>query len=270
MPSDASGFRIQFHDCVAGWIRMDVCHGTSSLSVNLSHVYEPLPSMLAWLESVVVGVDASSFEIDEEGSTVRFCSALRGDGLISLTVIPSSGVSPLEFSISRRELVGTFYASIVTFSESADYKPEEWELHTLEDALREGLGISPLTWIESVVALDRRGVQKAIWVLDQSRYVDTDLARSCGTYATDIEVLELTDASATPGELLSFWPLEEWESMVSRDERVKFLEECLNEKSNRSWDGCPWAKMRSSLIESWLSSNDVDMAWAWKKWLVPG
>ena len=48
---------VKFGDCDAGWISMLLTSGESSLSVSLSHVYDPLPDMLAWLEAITIGVE---------------------------------------------------------------------------------------------------------------------------------------------------------------------------------------------------------------------
>ena len=260
--------RIRFHDCEAGWIHMDVCHRDSAMTINLSHIYEPLPSMFAWLESVVIGVDESSFEIDEEGSTVKFISTLRHDGIVRLQVVPSYDGEALEMTIPSHQLVSAFYRAFVEFSESPEYKPAEWEVHTLADALRERGEMSSPEWIESVIDLDRRGLQKAIWLLDQTRFVNDELARSCQIYASAEEVLELTGQPPVDDALLVFWPLEGWDGAASQSERMKMLEECLLAKSQRSWDGCPWAKMRSSLIEDCLASKEEERSRSWHKWLI--
>lgn len=265
---EMSDLNIRFHDCDAGWIRMDVGHGDFTMTINLSHVYEPLPSMLAWLESVVIGVEDSSFEIDEEGSSVKFVSSYRGDGVVRLKVVPSYEGEALDIEIPRRQLISAIYCSFVEFSESPEYKPSEWERRTLADALRERGEISPLQWMEAVVDFDRRGIQKAVWLLDQTRYVDNDAARSTQIFATPAEIFELTGGSADNDSLLIFWPFEDWDNAASRTERFKILEDCLSESASNSWDGCPWGSMRSSLIESWLASSDEVNILFWQKWLV--
>lgn len=269
LSGDEADFRIRFHDCDAGWIHMDLAFGDFNVTINLSHIYEPLPSMLAWLESVVIGVEESSFEIDEEGSSVKFISRQIGNGVVQFKVVPSYEGDALDIEIPRRQLISAIYCSFVEFSESSEYKSREWERRTLADALQERGGLSPLQWMDSIVDLDRRGIQKAVWLLDQTRYVDNDAARSTQIFATPAEILELTGSSADNDSLLIFWPFEDWESVASRTERLKILEECLSERVSSSWDGCPWGSMRSSLIESWLASSDEVNNLFWQKWLVP-
>ncbi len=77
---------------------MDVSHGSDTFSVNLSHIYEPLPSLLAWLEAISTGVEQCSFEIDEEGSIVQFKSTTQGAG----NVFPRLPVRQWVLSVPKR------------------------------------------------------------------------------------------------------------------------------------------------------------------------
>ena len=121
MPSNPIDLYVRFHGCEAGTIRMDVSHGSDTVSVSLSHVYEPLPAFLAWLEAVSTGVEQCSFEIDEEGSMVEFKATSLGSGNIRFQLEPSYESTTLDLNLSARELVGAMYRAFVEFSESPDY-----------------------------------------------------------------------------------------------------------------------------------------------------
>lgn len=259
--------RIRFHDCEAGWIRMDVSHGSDTVSISLSHVFEPLPAFLAWLEAVSTGVEQCSFEIDEEGSVVEFKASSLGSGNVRFQLEPSYESTKLDLNLSARELVGAMYRSFVHFSESADYRPQEWESYSLGDAVREHTGLTHQEWIASMLTLNRRALQKAIWRLDQSTYVDNEFARGSHTIASDDEVLELTGMPAVAGTLLAYWDCQDWELLSSAEARSKFLLEALEERIN-SWDGVPWRRMRSVVLERWLQSPAEGRYQGWRRWLV--
>jgi hypothetical protein len=267
MAAKPNDLHIRFHDCEAGWIHMDVTHASETVSISLSHVYEPLPAFLAWLEAVSTGVEQCSFEIDEEGSMVEFKATSRGSGNVQFQLEPSYESTKLDLNLSARELVGAMYRAFVEFSESPDYKPEEWESYSLGDAVRDHTGLSQQEWVDSMLTLNRRELQKAIWRLDRETYVDNEHARKSQIIASDDEVLELTGKPPVAGRLLCFWHCDVWENPTSENEKTKFLLEALEERIN-SWDGFPWPRMRSTMLEAWLQSPVEKPYQQWRRWLV--
>jgi hypothetical protein len=267
MSAKPTDLQVRFHDCEAGWIRMDVTHANDTVSIRLSHFFEPLPAFLAWLEAVSTGVEQCSFEIDEEGSMVEFKATSRGSGNVQFQIEPSYESTKLNLNLSARELVGAMYWAFVEFSESPDYIPEEWESYSLGDAVRDRTGLSQQEWINSMLPLNRRELQKAIWRLDRKTYHDNELARESQIIASDDEVLELTGEPPVAGTLLTFWRCDDWENLTSETEKPKFLLEALEERIN-SWDGFPWQKMRSVILERWLQSPAEKPYQEWRRWLV--
>lgn len=267
---------VTFDDCEAGWIRMRLVIGEQSLEVSCSHWLDPLPDLLAWLEAISVGVELCQFTVDEEGSSVAF-SACKTDSRTepdraysTLTLTPSYEVPPLRFTLPTFELVGNIYHAFRAFAESDKYVPTQWEHHTLERAVHEKLGMTTAEWIDSVIAREPREVQKALWRLDQSILVNPSNDRE--NIGTETELLELTGkTSAEAGGLPMYLFVEEevWGKSLEGNEqsRRQYLEECLTEKGNPTWDGCPWRKMRSPLIEKWLEAEVKPTYSYWKKWL---
>jgi hypothetical protein len=266
MSAKPTDLQIRFRDCEAGWIHMDVTHVSDTVSVNLSHVFEPLPAFLAWLEAVSTGVEQCSFVIDEEGSLVEFKATTLNSGKVRFQITPNYESTKLDLNLSARELVGAMYRAYVEFSESPDYKPEEWESYLLGDAVRDHTGLSQQQWVDSMLTLNRRELQKAIWRLDRDTCVDIEYARQSENFASDDEVLELTGKPAEAGTLLSYWHCDGWENLTSENEKTKFLLEALEERIN-SWDGFPWPRMRSVMLEKWLQSPAEKPYQEWRRWL---
>ena len=272
----AHDLTVKFGDCDAGWIRMLLTVGESSLTVRLSHIYDPLPDMLAWLEAITIGVEECGFRVDEEGAFVNFSAhkQLRADDqsrvYTVINIVPQYDVQPLQAIMPTTDLVAAFYRAFRTFADSPGYVRKQWEYLTLEQVIHEQLGMTASAWIDSVISLELRQLQMALWRLAPQILVNS------GSYldniGTEAELMELTGKTiGEAGGLPCYWPLpqELWGPYAKKNEQAqrKFLEECLPEQIG-SWGGTPWRRMRSSLIEHWLASES-SKPWAyWKRWLI--
>lgn len=253
---------------------MSISSGSDELEVRLSHWLDPLPDMLAWLEAISVGVTECGFTVDEEGTFVEFIArrSYRNDRTYTtLTITPSYDVQSIKLTLPTFEMVGTIYRSFREFSESEAYLPEQWEQFTLVRRLAGKLGISPEEWINSVIGLSSRELQKAIWKLDPSILVNPKQGNEL--IGTEEELRELTGESISEARgLPMYWGVPEsvWGECLEGHEQARrqFLEECLTEKVSPNWDGVPWRKMRSRLIETWLLSEVTPAYFYWEKWIV--
>lgn len=266
---------IKFCECDAGWISMLLTSGEISLKLRLSHIYDPLPDMLAWLEAIVIGVEECGFSVDEEGAFVNFSAhkQLRADDqsrvYTVLNVVPQYDVPHLQVTLPTFDLVDIFYRAIREFADSPEYVRTQWEYLTFEQAVHEQTGMTASAWIDSVITLEFRQLQMALWRLDPHLLNPEDWMDDIGTEA---ELMELTGKTkAEAGGLPFFCPLppELWGQYTNKNEPAqrKFLEEYLPEQIG-SWGGTPWRRMRSLLIEHWLESESSE-PWAyWKKWLT--
>lgn len=268
---------IKFGDCEYGWITMWLTVDSYTLTVGLSHIYDPLPDMLAWLEAIIIGVEECGFNIDEEGSIVKFFARKEFNSILephlftALNVMPNYDVQPLQVTLPTRELVKIFYHAFRDFATSDSYVREHWEHITLKQVLHEQTGMTVEAWIDSVVLLDSRQVQKALWRLDRDITAnEEDHSEDVGNEA---DLLELTgQTKAEVGGLPLYWPLPHnlWGLHAKKDEPAQraFLCECLSDTVTSSWDGCPWQKMRSLMIEEWLDTDRLDSRSFWEKWLI--
>jgi hypothetical protein len=266
---------VKFGDCNAGWISMLLTSGERSLTVRMSHFLDPLPKMLAWLESIAIGVEECGFRVDEEGAYVNFLASKQFfashecRAYTILNVTPQYDVQPLQVTLPTYDLVGIFYRAFREFADSPEYVRTQWEYLTLEQVMYEQSGMTASAWIDSVISLEPRQLQMALWRLDPQILNPEDWLDFIGTEA---ELMELTGKTiGEAGGLPCYWPLpqELWGQYANKDELAqrKFLEECLPEQFG-SWSGTPWRRMRSALIENWLESESLE-PWAyWKRWLT--
>jgi len=268
---------IKFGDCNAGWISMRLTAGEISLRLRLSHVYDPLPDMLAWLESIVIGVEECGFRVDEEGAFVNFSahkqwrSDDRNRVYTELNVKPQYDVPPLQAIMPTTELVAVFYHAFRAFADSPEYVREQWERITLEDLVNEQLGMTATAWIDSVISLEPRELQKAFWKIDPC--IERNPQSYMDDIGTEAELMELTGKTrAETGGVPRYCllPHELWGRYAKRDVQAQreYLEEYLSDPFYFSWAGTPWRKMRSSLIESWLVSESPAPHSYWERWLT--
>lgn len=268
---------IKFGDCDAGWILMRVSNGVCSLVVTMSHFLDPLPDMLAWLEAILIGVQQCEFRVDEEGRFTTF-AAIREfrpkedwRAYTILNINQEDVAQPLLVTLPTFELVGVFYRAFREFAESPEYVRKNWERITLEDVVNERLGMTADAWIDSVIAFESRELQKVIWKIDP--FIETKPAIYMDDLGTEAELMELTGQTrAAAGGLPRYCvlPQELWGRYATSNEQARreYLKEHLSESLFTSWDGMPWRKMRSALIEDWLASVSPGTHSYWERWLT--
>lgn len=256
---------------------MRLSNGGCSLVVTMSHWLDPLPDMLAWLEAIVIGVQHCEFRVDEEGrftdfsAKLEFCTSGKSRAYTDLHVLQENATLPLQVTLPKFELVGIFYRAFREFVESSEYVRGNWELITVEDVVIEQLGVTAAAWIDSVITLEPRELQKALWRIDPS--IMTNPPDFMDNFGTENELMELTGKSRVEaGGLPCFWPLppELWGIYAKGGDQARreYLQECLSAPLQSSWGGTPWRKMRSSLIENWLVAEPPE-PWPYcKKWLT--
>ncbi len=268
---------IKFGDCDAGWILMRLSNDECSLVVRMSHFLDPLPDMLAWLEAIVIGVQHCEFRVDEEGRFTNFAAKIEfrpkenSRAYTNLEIAQENATQPLQVTLPTFELVDVFYRAFREFAESPDYVRSEWERITLENVVNEKLGMTATAWIDSVISLESRELQKAFWKIDP--HIEKNPAIYMDDYGTDAELMELTgqtraEAGGVPRYCLL--PHELWGHYAKRDVQAQreYLEEYLSDPFNFSWAGTPWHKMRSRLIEDWLVAESDTPWFFWKRWLA--
>lgn len=278
-PTMAEPLTVRFEKCEAGWIALHLAAGGHTLDLRVSHLYDPLPDLLAWLEAISLGLERSGWSLDEEVRRVAFDArdaepapifGRRPDPVV-LTVTPDDDVAPMICTLTRRALVQTFYQALRDFVTSDRYRPGEWERQSLGDRVREKTGQDPAVWVEALLAtpLSRRELQKRFWRIHGGTingvWHDPDLM------GTAEEYIEMT-GGAVPliqGTSPLFWVLEEWETLPDTAARRAYLQACLKDYEDSSWSGLPWRQMRSVWLEEWLRNDQGFSSKVGTRWLAP-
>lgn len=263
----SSALTVRFGDCDAGWISMWITAKNNRMEVRLSHIYDPIPDLLAWLESITIGVQKCGFSVDEEGSFTYF-DAIRSQKSMRLKINKSYGSIKIDLDLTRRELVKEFYESLINFAHSDQYIPSQWETSSLADIVERETGKPVNEWIDFAIHLDRRNLQKQIWRFDP-QITQNPLYFEKEFTGSEEELLELTGKNLKEAHGLPYyWSLNDWEDIKNEtDRRYYLMEECLSENVI-SWKGCPLRKMRSPLIENWLASPEQPEWMFWRRWLL--
>ena len=255
---------VRFGDCEVGWIDMWItANDGPEIKFEISYIYDPAPSMLAWLEAIAIGCHRCSFLLDEECCEVLFEFHRKWGKTWFYIQDESRGLS---MEIAPRALVSAFYTAFVTFSASSDYHPEHWEGVTLRDRIERESGISFSVWAEAQLSADRRTLQKALWHFDPEMAKD-DLCDAL-ELATDEEMLEL--GCVRPTQIDSrphYWPVDSsWDAWGPEDRRRQ-LEELSGEPVGH-WRGYSWPRLRSRRLDWWLGLDEeraTSPEWPWAR-----
>lgn len=157
--------KAHFHDCEAGWIRLTLTHGKQETTIHASAVFDSFPEFIQWLETLVTETPTEEFTWDGEGEGWRF--QFKTGQLTVSDPYGDEGVL-LECPVSAKGVARTLYESFLTFIQSDEYKPVEWEWFsngevfenatqghfTREEILEEFLAMDNQTLIETEFRLN--------------------------------------------------------------------------------------------------------------------
>lgn len=263
---DSSKLTVRFGDCRAGWISMWLeIADAEEQRFWFTNIYDSAPQLLAWLECIAIGGERCGFRLDEEIYEVDFEFSVEHHK--PRLVIRRESELLLDLEVSGPVITAAFYQAFVHFSESADYRAEEWEFRCLSDTVELTTRKPFAAWVASVLHLDQRGLQKAIWRFDPelgkpSRY-------SGNNEGSKAEVLELgLDPDSNPGLVPHYWDIDHWWDEWNASERANYLTE-LGMECVIDWRGCPWPRLRSPLLEQWVGRKNPQTSDDAARWLMP-
>jgi hypothetical protein len=132
-PRDPVGLR--FIECDAGWINFTVdALVVSSDVIAATHLEDPFPNMMRWLEAIADGADCASWAIPQEGTSARLIFVAEHSGWLgggSDRLIHIDEGSELygfaTVAVDRRALVQEFYRTFRQFVGGVRYIPLQWE-----------------------------------------------------------------------------------------------------------------------------------------------
>lgn len=249
---------LEYRDCQAGWIVIDISSHEQAVRVHASQVFDPFPALITWLESIVTGASVSEFEIDEEGSLVAL-QFTQGDrqGIFTLTD-PLEDRLLLQMSILPKTLVAEFYAKLRAFAVSQAYRKEEWEIETLGERLSFSMeGIAEDVILDQLLAYPVRAIQQLFWkvapsyeIVFPNAFSAQERLRYFADYVTDDEH-PLDGAIQVP----DLYPFPQGFDELPEDERRRYLQECLTDRVS-GYCGVKLGELRSPLIEKWLQEQE--------------
>jgi hypothetical protein len=233
---------IVFEHCVSGWIDCRLTHSSGGVEqahvLRCSHVYDPLPDFIAWLEAITREADEASWTVNQEGSFARLRAVRFGGDAVNLfcedktndpnVTLWSPRLNVLVFTI---ELVRAAYWALGTFVSSPAFSLPHW---------------STMNWYEhwmhrypedGRISLDTLATNLAAWSRDQ-------------ILAALFHALPAFDTHGQP-ELPTIAPA--WDSFPSAA-RESALRSLLAELTN-SFGGSDPRTLPSPVIESWLAAR---------------
>lgn len=121
-----------FSHASAGWIQLWIS-GTAFLqhmTIYMSHVSDPFPEMIEWLEAVAENRLPASLAIDEEGVGKTLIALPLDDGRIDLQIqdalYEEEGEILFRMRVDRRQLVAEFVSKFELFVKDY-YDKNQWE-----------------------------------------------------------------------------------------------------------------------------------------------
>ncbi|MEW8439621.1 MAG: hypothetical protein AB2689_15850 [Candidatus Thiodiazotropha taylori] len=113
------------------WLFMEISVVGQSVKIRMSDVYDPIPSLINWMEASLTDVEMCAFSIDEEGTEKGILAVNRWDENVYITIDDNySGDPYLNVLADRRQLIDAIYNGLKYFSHSSNYYPQYWEYET--------------------------------------------------------------------------------------------------------------------------------------------
>lgn len=258
--SDLPAVIVEYSNCEAGWITMKVSCGGQSVHIDLSHVFDPLPDLVHWLEAILTGVMECSFNIDEEGTWKKLSAQNNYDGSVSfeITELHSDIDANIQVRVERRQLVSAFYNELLAFYQSSEYDPEEWEAETLQDRLLESSGWSVDEVVHYLASINREKLEDVFFKLAPSYRVEWPAEKdTAAQFSYFVEhVLHPDDKEKQLGmkKVEEHWEIDETYDQWDKARKIIYLTDYIQEKVP-SYDGAKLQDLRSSRIEQYLGIN---------------
>jgi hypothetical protein len=254
--------RVRFWDCDAGWIHFTVTVGKETTEIRASHIYDPFPDMLSWLERIVAGKPRSSFFVDQEGIKTQFMAVQKDAGRLLIGVRDIGGNTEVRIRklVDKRRFVAAFYGSFVRFARSKRYVEEQWAFVSLGDRVAAALPqANPEEMPTELATLDRDKLRKLFFHVAPSYEVAFEGEAAASEKIGRFVDLVLHPDSEEAKKGLVETPTE-WEIPIEFDtwqitRRTEYLSELLREPAN-SWRGYKLDTLSSPIVERYLAMKD--------------
>jgi len=254
---------LRFRDCEAGWIHLTIAAGAQEVQVRASHVFDPFPDLIRWMEAMLTDIQACSFVIDEEGDEKELVARRQWDGKLLFTVrdpVPE-GEEFFRAVVLRRQLIASIYNTLHEFARSPGCRSHEWEIETLSERLGCLLpGSNERRGIEHLIRLGRDELGKALFDAAPSYIVNFSDAsdkgeelRQFAEFALDPDNPQTVEGMV---ETPDAWRIPEEYDSWSPEKRSEFLLDVLRERVS-PYGGCKLGELISPRIERYLQQSEA-------------
>jgi len=145
------------------WLFLHVFSSDQSVSIRMLDRCDPIPDLINWLEAISADVMEDSLIIDGEGIEEELKFVNRGNDQIMLVIGPancSEQYVQVRAIVNKRQAIEAFYGGLKNFANSDSYKPEDWEIETMEDRLLKTSGKDTEQVLDELAALAADDLEK--------------------------------------------------------------------------------------------------------------
>ena len=127
--ASSSDIGIHFEADGFGWVILRITLGEQDIEIDLSHVYDPFPSLLEWLRAISVNDLPIGFEIDEEGTQKWLIAHAFDTGRLLFAVLDKWERTEFGVAVVDRDaLLAAFHKELTNFLRDPDrFNTEDWE-----------------------------------------------------------------------------------------------------------------------------------------------
>lgn len=252
---------VDFYEVKAGWMSFKLTLDEQVFDSSFSDVFDPILDFKNWLEAAAIGVQKCSFSYDPEGNDIQFeierISYERGNEF-TISEPYENGQIFLKGFVDRKQVVKAFYYGLLNFANSDKFKSEGWEIEYIYERLSKALNWDKEKTINEFCKLDRIELGKALFIADPSYTISfpnaKDINESIQLFVDEAlkkKTNKVIERIETPTE----WQIPDDYDFWKFNKRKKFIEECLNEKTNGSSSGTKISDFRSEIIEKYLKEE---------------
>lgn len=252
-PVTVDAIEVRFAATEVGWQPVTMAAGGRSIGFWASELYDPFPTIIQWLETIVEGGEGRVVA-DLEGTYLElFALPVEDAQLVRIVGAIVPGLEgrwrdvDLDITIARDAFAGSFYSAFRSHVESDRYVADNWAaLPMRDDLLRRGIDLSAA----EMALLDRPTLSALLARLYPEYLVSFP---SAGSEREEFRLfVEAVKTGVTPPdiertEVAKFIVPAEYETWDAA-RRVEFASEVL-EESVTSWHGWDLRSLRSSRLE---------------------
>lgn len=245
---------VKFYDVKAGWLSFQIKIGQQFFEGRFSSVFDPILDFKFWLEAIAIGVQQTSFRYNPEGNEIKFNFVkLAWNNEVLIIQDDSEDVEIyIQASIKRKQLVKAFYLGFLTFTNSVEFKSDEWEVEYMKEKLCKKLNLEEHNLIDTLIELDRLELIELFFIADPTYTISYPTAKS---KEQELEFF-VKDSIGEKTELDNIQSKNEWSipedyNFWSTTKKIDYIHGCIQEPLS-GFHGTKINDFRSKIIEEYL------------------